>query len=299
VTSRRKRHPKATSEDLDLTKPVELVALSVKQRVARCRVPGTERIITLRASGLWELVPGEIVAIKPKKQWSNAGHPYLSGKIESTRLDVAGLGLVPLKIREMGIWDPEKHYWGEEDEPIEEWAKPIIAKGPRPEFEVEQVLPGQDPEDPFSDPITESNDLKDTGNNDELAHALLTVLANHQEPENLRCQAVISLGPPLEHADMDGREDSGETPIKEDALHRIQETFFRLYMDSDLPKEVRRHVLETSVRAPQSWHEHAVREAYDSKEEAWKLTAVFCMRFIPGFDSEILESLESAKPDIH
>jgi hypothetical protein len=182
VTSRRKRHHKATPEDLDLTKPVELVALSVKQRVARCRVPGTERIITLRASGLWEVVPGEIVTIKPKKQWSYAGHPYLSGKIESTRLDAAGLGLMPLKLQEMGIWDPEKHYWGEEDEPIEEWAKPIIAKGPRPEFEMEQVLPGQDPEDPFSDPITESNDLKDTGNKEEALKILMDLCES-----DLRC----------------------------------------------------------------------------------------------------------------
>ncbi len=27
---------------------------------------------------------------------------------------------------------------------------------------MEQVLPGEDPEDPFSDPITESNDRKET-----------------------------------------------------------------------------------------------------------------------------------------
>ena len=49
------------------------------------------------------------------------------------------------------------------DELIEEWAKPIIARGPRPEFKMEQVLPGADPDDPCSDPITESNDLKAAG----------------------------------------------------------------------------------------------------------------------------------------
>jgi hypothetical protein len=52
---------------------------------------------------------------------------------------------------------------GEEGEPIEEWSRPIIAWGPRPEFEMEQVLPGADAEDPFSDPIIESNDRKDAG----------------------------------------------------------------------------------------------------------------------------------------
>jgi len=28
---------------------------------------------------------------------------------------------------------------------------------------MEQVLPGEDPDDPFADPITESSDLKDAG----------------------------------------------------------------------------------------------------------------------------------------
>ena len=44
-----------------------------------------------------------------------------------------------------------------------EWVKPIVARGPRPEFEMEQVLPGEDPDDPFADPITTSNDLKQGG----------------------------------------------------------------------------------------------------------------------------------------
>ena len=161
--TRRKRQHKVTDDDLDLGKPVELVVLSVKERAARCRLLGSNRVITLRKTRLWDVVPGEIVKIKPSKQWRYAGHPYLSGRIESTRLDVAALGVVPLRLEELGLWDPKRHYWGDENEPIDEWAKPIIARGPRPEFEMEQVLPGADPTDPFSDPITESNDLKDAG----------------------------------------------------------------------------------------------------------------------------------------
>lgn len=103
ISSQRKRRHKAASEDLDLSRPVELIVLSIKQRVARCFIPGTERIITLRAGRLWDVVPGEIVTVKPSKQWSYAGHPYLSGKIESMRLDVAALGLAPLKLENMGL----------------------------------------------------------------------------------------------------------------------------------------------------------------------------------------------------
>ena len=171
--SLRGRQHKATDDDIDLSKPVQLVALSVKERSARCRLLGSERIITLRASRLWEVVPGAIVTVMPQKQWRYAGHPYLSGEIQSTWIDVKALDLVPLELVEMGMWDPKEEYWGEDEEPIEEWAKPIIAHGPRPMFEMEQVLPGEDPDDPFNDPITRSNDLKAAGKRAEAIKILM------------------------------------------------------------------------------------------------------------------------------
>jgi hypothetical protein len=161
--SKRKRRHKATTDDIDLSKPVELTVLSVKEPAARCRLLGTDRVITLRASRMWKVVPGAIVTVKPRKYWRFSGHPYLSGEIQSTRIDVESLGLVPLELQEMGMWDPEEEYWGEEDEPIEEWARPIIAHGPRLEFEMEQVIPGENPDDFFDDPITRSNDYMNSG----------------------------------------------------------------------------------------------------------------------------------------
>ena len=65
VPFRRKRHHKATDDNLDLSKPIELVALSVKEKNARCRLLGSERVITLRASRIWDLVAGAIVTVKP------------------------------------------------------------------------------------------------------------------------------------------------------------------------------------------------------------------------------------------
>ncbi len=158
-----RRQHKASDDDIDLSKPVDLVVLTVLDRAIRCRLLGSGRIITLRTSSLWDLVPGSIATVMPRKQWRFSGHPYLSGEIQSTRIDVKALDLVPLGLHDMGIWDPQEEYWGEEDEPIEEWAQQIIANGPRPMFEMEQVLPGQDLDDPFSDPITMANDLKDAG----------------------------------------------------------------------------------------------------------------------------------------
>lgn len=162
-SSRRPRQHKVAENDIDLGKPVEVVALSVKERAIRCRLLGTNRIIILRADLIFEVVPGAIVTVMPRKQWRFGGHPYLSGEILSTRIDIKALDLVPLGLSNMGSWDPTEEYWGEEGDPVEEWAGPIIAHGPRPQFEMEQVLPGEDPGDPFSDPITRSNGLKDAG----------------------------------------------------------------------------------------------------------------------------------------
>lgn len=62
---------------------------------------------------------------------------------------------------------------------------------------------------------------------------------------------------------------------------------------------MRRRILEASVRAPQDWHQGAVRTALNSADERWRLTALFCARFVRGFDAQILEALDSTNPDFH
>jgi hypothetical protein len=161
--AREKALPEDAEASIDVSGPVDLIVLSVGQNAARCRMLRSNDTITLRTGRLWNAIPGEIATVRPRKQWKYAGTPYLSGIIESTRIDAAALGLVPLKLEDRGAWDPAEQYWGEESEPIDEWAKPVIARGPRRQFEMEQVLPGADPGDPWSDPITDSNDRKDSG----------------------------------------------------------------------------------------------------------------------------------------
>ena len=176
------RRHKVRSDDVDLSRPVELVVLAVKEAAARRRILGAEREITLRSIGLWNVVPGEVITVQPRKQWRYAGHPYLSGNIEKPRLDVAALGLVPLRLHDQGLWDPADEYWGEEGEPIDDWARPIIARGPRPMFEMEQVLPGADPDEPDIDPILTANDLKEAGQPIAARKILMDLLA-----ADLRC----------------------------------------------------------------------------------------------------------------
>ena len=135
--------------------------------------------------------------------------------------------------------------------------------------------------------------------NDELAGVLLSILQNGSEPEELRAIAAISFGPALEQADIEEFDDPDDVPISENVFHKIQKSLQSLYMDADVPEYVRRRILEASVRAPESWHQNAVRSAYCSNDKEWKLTAVFSMRWITGFDNQILESLKNNNENIH
>jgi len=96
--------------------------------------------------------------------------------------DVSALGLTPLALRDRGEWDPAEEYWGEEDEPLDDWAQAIMAHGKRRRFEMEQVIPGADPEDFDSDPIIEAAERKDAGDYAGARAILMDLLA-----EDLRC----------------------------------------------------------------------------------------------------------------
>jgi hypothetical protein len=131
-----KKRPKACEDDLDIRKSVELVALAVRPRAVSCRILGEDLALTIRSSGYTEIAPGEIITVSPRKKWLYRGHLCLAGEITASRTDIPALGLAPLTLREMGMWDPKEHYWGEPDEPKEPWTRPIIKRGIRPEYEM-------------------------------------------------------------------------------------------------------------------------------------------------------------------
>jgi hypothetical protein len=133
--------------------------------------------------------------------------------------------------------------------------------------------------------------------NDALADALLFIVANAAEPEQLRANAAISLGPVLEQADIDEFDDPGAVPISEKTFRVIKQALRKAYLDSTAPKLLRRRILEASVRAQEEWHPGAIRAAWSGDDPEWKLTAAFCMNYVNGFEKEIVEALESPDPD--
>ena len=174
--------PKATAADVDMGGPLDLIVLSVKSGTTVCRLPGTGRVLTLRASVLLEAVPGRIITVLPRKFWVCSGHPYLSGDMLSARLDPEGIGLAPLKLEEWGVWDPREQDCFDDDHELEAWARPIVARGPRPDYEMETCMPGLDREDFDSDPIHDAVHLRSSGDPVGAIQLLMAVLQ-----ADLRC----------------------------------------------------------------------------------------------------------------
>ncbi len=175
------RPHKVASEDIVVGKPVDLVVLACKSNAIRRRLLGTSREVTLRTA-VRDEVPGSIITVTPTREWTHARHPYISGSISSTRCDALALGLTPLALHQQGDWDPNDEYWGEEGEPIEDWAKPIIARGKRPMFELEQVIPGADPED-FDSALARTNGCPDLDEIDHCAAELERAIDGHRAQE--------------------------------------------------------------------------------------------------------------------
>ncbi|MGD9209411.1 MAG: hypothetical protein PVI90_01475 [Desulfobacteraceae bacterium] len=133
---------------------------------------------------------------------------------------------------------------------------------------------------------------------DEIAHALLNIAKDSKSKISLRCQAVTSLGPALEGFDIYSDDGFDEVPISEETFTFLQKSLRKLYLDANVPEKVRRRIMEASVHAPQGWHQNAVRAAYFCKDPDWKLTSVFCMSYVKGFDDLIIESLRTNNQNI-
>ena len=133
--------------------------------------------------------------------------------------------------------------------------------------------------------------------NDQLSEALLSILRDGDEADDMRGRAALSLGTALDQGFCSEFDDEDEIIISETEYLTIGMWLRRLYYQADISDDVRRQILEASVRSPEDWHRAAVRAAYAANDREWRLTAVYCMRFVKGFDERILEALVSEDED--
>lgn len=158
---------------------VELVVVTTDKESFRCRSPVGRELVTVtpRQRG-HHPVPGEIVTVRVLSHLAERGRSHILAEVLSWRVDVGALGLVPLALKPQGDWLPREHYWGDRIDPC---FQPIIAFGPRPEFEMQQVIPGgESPADP--DYISYAMDRHKARDTDTAKMVLMRLLS-----QDLRC----------------------------------------------------------------------------------------------------------------
>ncbi len=166
--------------DVPEGKPTELFVVAVKKTVLKCKMVSTRQSITFRK--VHDEVEGEILTILPSKSWRSHKTHYMTGEIKSRRIDIPALHLEPLALHDMWMWDPADEYWGEPDDSTRILFTSIIDFGPRKSYEMEQIIPFEDPDDPISDPIIEASDYQQAGYHEEALRIMEKVIT-----ADLRC----------------------------------------------------------------------------------------------------------------
>jgi len=62
-----------------------------------------------------------------------------------SRFEPEALGLLPLRLEDVGTWDPAEEIDPHDEPVLPAWFAAIAETGPRPAFEMEQVIPGAEP----------------------------------------------------------------------------------------------------------------------------------------------------------
>src|SRR5213075_729911 len=137
--------------------------------------------------------------------------------------------------------------------------------------------------------------------NDEIAQALLDI-AESDAAEDVRVDAIIALGPVIEECGTD-YDDEAEfdfgpelgPPVSRETFDAIVRRLRALYDDKTQATMIRRRVFEVLVRDPQPWHSKEIRRHFASADPEWRLTAVFAMGQITGFERTIAETVSTAE----
>lgn len=164
------RPHKIEGEDIVVGEPIDLLVLACKSNALRCRLLGSAREVTLRTA-VRDEIAGSIITVTPKKQWTHARHPYLSGDVSAMRIDASVLGLVPLALNREDVPDA---------------AGRDAAGSGRPVYRLAQVAPSSD--DPAAELLLEAQDCidaRDYAEADELLHKVLALDLRHLDAHAL------------------------------------------------------------------------------------------------------------------
>jgi hypothetical protein len=168
-----------------LKKPVrvEAVVLKVNRQSARVRVLEDHTQVTFRSRDVGDLVPGHLVELAIGKRWSWRGNAYASGRVETRRIDVEKLGLVPLPLNGGELMDLRSIYehYRDPDPYAPLWRK-LTAKH-RSSYEMDPIAWGAFPGSDEDENLTcDAAELASGGDHEGARDLLMDVLCT-----DLRC----------------------------------------------------------------------------------------------------------------
>lgn len=156
----------------------EAIVQKVNRQSARIQILGETQQLTFRSSDIDAIIPGHVASLVIEKQWTWRGDAYATGTIESARIDIAKLGLVPLALSGGELENIREHSEAcSGSDPYSRLWRRVTAK-PRPSYEFESLawgeFPGADPED---NPTCDAAELREMGRDDEARELLMDTLA--------------------------------------------------------------------------------------------------------------------------
>jgi tetratricopeptide (TPR) repeat protein len=171
------------------TEPLAAIVPKVNRQSARVRIIGESTAITLRGPGQYNMIPGQVASIVVTKRWKYREHEYATGAAGEKRIDVAALGLEPLPLEDLGVYDIRKSSepFRAPDPYAPMWR--TLTKQARRAFEFDRIAweggrgPSQSDDDLDVDlPVCDAAELISAGDYVGAAEILMNVLAN-----DLRC----------------------------------------------------------------------------------------------------------------
>lgn len=105
----------------------------------------------------------------------------MTGQVIEKRRNASSLGLDPLQLFDRGWQDnAELQDLTGPDNPFFKYYQPIVGRGPRREFEMEQIIPFDNPDEPDLDPITQASEAYKSGDNETAYQIIEEVLSEDQ-----------------------------------------------------------------------------------------------------------------------
>jgi hypothetical protein len=177
------RPHKVEGDDIVVGTSADLLVLACKSNALRCRLLGSTREVTLRTA-VRDEIAGSVITVTPRKQWTHARHPYLSGDVTAVRIDASVLGLVPLALHR-------------EDAARDTAGRDAAGSG-RPAYRLVPVASSND--DPATELLFEAQDCidaRDYAEADELLHKVLALDLRHLDAHAMLGERNLSNWPTL------------------------------------------------------------------------------------------------------